>query len=289
MTTLFDAIEDFLLAKKAGQRAASTIVWYQKYLYPFREAFAAVPIEDFAMRQVASWLTEQTGGEYTLFNRDRALRTFFKWSARFYHVRNPMKAIPVPRLPEPEPKAIEADDLNKLIDACQHVRDSAILIVLADCGLRASGLISLSIDDVDFAAMLIRVREKRGSLRAVPFSPETERALTAWCKVRPLGAERLFCTFKGGPLSYWGLRQIIRRLAERCGFTEERCNLHSIRHFAAREYLKQGGNLPALARILGHRTINTTSRYYAVYGSSELAEVHAAHSPLNSLKKKDTI
>lgn len=56
-----------------------------------------------------------------------------------------------------------------------------------------------------------------------------------------------------------------------------------------REYLKQGGSLPALARILGHKSIDTTARYYAVYGASELAEVHDAHSPLNSLKRKESI
>lgn len=289
MITLTEAVDDFMLAKRAGQRAETTLKWYAKYLNPFRAKFGPQPMETLTMRDVATWLTQQRGAEQTKYNRDKALRTFFLWAVKAYGIASPMKVIPLPRLPEPEPKAIEADDLNRLIDACRTPRDVAILIVLADCGLRASGMISVSIDDVDFAERTIRVREKRGRVRAVPFSLDTERALTAWCKRRPMAAERLFCSYNGKPLTYWGLRQVVRRLAKRAGFNGERCNLHSLRHFAAREYLKQGGSLPALARILGHRTIDTTARYYAVFGKQELSEIHDAHSPLNSLKKGDVI
>lgn len=289
MITIHEAVEDFMLAKKAGRRAAATLKWYAAMIKPFNAAFGEKLLTDMTMRNVAIWLTERADAETTAFDRDRVLRSFFGWSARHYRTNNPMKAIPVPRLPEPEPKAIDADDINRLIDACQTARDAALLLVLADCGLRASGIISVDIDDVDFAARVIRVREKAGHWRAVPFSLETERALIAWCKDRPKTADKLFCAYDGDPLSYWGLREIVRRLAFRAGFVDERCNLHSFRHFAAREYLKQGGSLPALARILGQQSIITTARYYAVYAGSELAEVHEAHSPLISLKRGDVI
>jgi len=283
------AIDDFILAKMAGQRADSTLKWYGKYLNPFSIEFGNEDVSALSMRRIALWLTKQPGGQQTKYNRDKALRAFFAWAGKVYGVANPMKAIPLPRLPDPEPKAIEVEDLNRLLDACRSARDAALLIALADCGFRASGIINILIDDVDFANRVIRVREKRGKVRAVPFSIETERVLLAWCKKRPSNADRLFCTYQGKPLTYWGLYQIIRRLAQRAGFTDERRNLHSLRHFAAREYLKQGGSLPALARILGHKTIDTTARYYAVYSGSELAEVHDAHSPLNSLRKNEAI
>lgn len=283
------AIDDFLLAKRAGQRADSTLQWYAKYLIPFSAEFGTENLGEMTMRKIALWLTKQSGGQQTRYNRDKALRAFFAWAVKVHGVANPMKAIPLPRLPDPEPKAIEIADLNRLLEVCKTPRDLALLIVMADCGFRASGIVSILIDDVDFANRVIRVREKRGKVRAVPFSVDTERVLLAWCKKRPLNADRLFCTYQGRPLTYWGLRQIVRRLAKRAGFTDERWNLHSLRHFAAQEYLKQGGSLPALARILGHQTIDTTARYYAVYSGSELAEVHDAHSPLNSLKSKDVI
>ena len=127
------------------------------------------------------------------------------------------------------------------------------MLVLADCGLRASGLVRLSIDDVDFSSHTLRVVEKQQRARSVPFSKETESAIVAWCVHRPIGADRLFCTMTGNPLTYSGLRQMLRRLTIRAGLTEERCNLHSLRHFAAREYLRNGGSLPALATILGHK------------------------------------
>jgi integrase/recombinase XerD len=289
MITLDEAVEDFLLAKRAGQRSAKTTQWYATYLKPFQSEHGDAALNTITMRPVARFLIAQVGAEHTRFNRDRVLRLFFKWAGEMYNVPDPMAGIPVPRLPDLEPKAIEKDTLNALLAACTNARDTAILTTLADCGLRASGVIGMSIDDLDFAHRALLVREKRGRVRAVPFSLETEKALLRWCKVRPLAAEKLFCTDVGGDLTYSGLRQILRRLSVRAGMAGERCNIHSLRHFAAREYLRQGGTLPALARILGHKSIDTTVRYYAVFSDSELAEVHDSHSPLNSLKERDMV
>jgi integrase/recombinase XerD len=290
MITVQAAVDDFLLAKEAGQRSPYTIKWYAALLKHFVTEHGARAVDSFTMREIAKWLVAETGSAHTKYDRSKVLHYFFSWCASTYGITNPAAAIPIPRLPEPEPKAIEPDDLNRLIEVCRNPRDLAILIVLADCGLRATSLIMLTVEDFDFVGRTIAVRnDKRGRTRAVPFSCETERVILRWFKRRPLKADRAICTLDGEPLTYWGLREVMRRLAVRAGFTNERCNLHSLRHFAAREYLKQGGSLPALARILGHKYIDTTSRYYAVYSGSELAEVHDAHSPLNSLKRKESI
>lgn len=286
MITIADAVAEFLLSKKAGRRSPATLKWYKAMLKPFVESFSTYQIGHATMSNIAMWLINQRGSPMTLYDRDKALRGFWSWSVVAYEIKNPMISIPTPVLPEAEPKAIDPDDLNRLIEACYGERDRAIVVMLADCGLRASGLCGLLITDVDFANHMLRVIEKRQRVRSVPFSSETERCLLAWCKRRPLPADALFCTVSGRPLTYWGLREIVRRAALRAGFTDERCNLHSLRHFAAREYLRQGGSLPALTRILGHKSIDVTNRYYAVYAASELSEVHESHSPLKSLKRK---
>jgi len=63
-----------------------------------------------------------------------------------------------------------------------------------------------------------------------------------------------------------------------------RCNPHSFRHNFAREYLRNGGDLATLAKLLGHSNISTTASYYAVFASDELAQFHERYSPLKSLK-----
>jgi integrase/recombinase XerD len=287
MPMLAETADEFLLMKEAGRRAEATLLWYAALLKPFTGAYGDREIASFTRREIAKWLLTQTGTPATLYDRDKVIRAFFTWCAETYGIDHPMRGLPVPKLPPPEPKAIDPDDLNRLLEVCGGFRDRAILMVLADTGLRASGLVSLSIDDVDFASHTLRVAEKQARTRQVPFSLGTERVIIEWCRHRPLDAEKLFCTVHGGEMTYWGLRQVIRRLAIRAGFTDERCNLHSLRHFAAREYLRNGGSLPALATILGHKSITTTSNYYAVYTSGELAEVHDIHSPLKSLKKRN--
>jgi len=284
-----DAVDEFVLMKAAGRRTVATTQWYAALLKPFVLSFGDLAIDQANRRTIASWLLDQTGAPATLCDRDKAVRYFFNWCVDVYGIQSPMKGIPVPKEPPAEPKAISADDLNSLIAACGGFRDRAILLTLADCGLRASGLVGLSIDDIDFSSHTLRVTEKKTRTRSVPFSLDTERAIIAWCSHRPIDADKLFCTMAGGAMSYWGLRQVVRRLAIRAGFTDERCNLHSLRHFAAREYLRNGGSLPALAAILGHTSITTTSTYYAIYSSGELAQVHDSHSPLKSLVKREPI
>lgn len=287
MITLLAAIDDFIAVKEAADRSPKTINWYKTFLTPFVAKFGNESIDSFTVRKIANWLKSQDGRPYTKFDRSKAIHYFFSWCVKAYGITDPTSAIPLPRIPEPEPKAIEVDDLNRLIEvAASNPRDMAILIILADCGLRASSLVNLSVDDIDFAAHTIAIRnDKRGKTRAVPFSLESERVLILWLKKRPTTTDRLFPSDDGKPLKYAGLREILRRLAVKAGFTTERYNLHSFRHFAAREYLRNGGSLPALARILGHQYIDTTTRYYAVFTLTELSDVHDQHSPLNSLKK----
>lgn len=62
-----------------------------------------------------------------------------------------------------------------------------------------------------------------------------------------------------------------------------RINLHSFRHFATREYLRQGGDLATLSELLGHADVDTTATHYAVYDLDELAATHDEHSPLKSV------
>lgn len=291
MITISQAVEEYLILKAAGRRASNTVKWYGAMLKPLKVYFGGLAVNQLARIDLAKWMIDQNGGatQNTACDRDTALRAFWTWIAKEYSVANPMKGIPAPRRPDPQPRAISADDLNALLDACDNERDVAVLIAIADCGLRAAEVCRIQISHVDFAHRTLYVVGKGERVRKVPFSEWTYEALIAWCKKRPLGAVKLFCRLDGGELTYWGLRQMARRVSERAGFTDEIDNLHSIRHFAAIGYLRNGGTLPAISRILGHKSITTTANHYTVYAHDELSEVHEAHTALNSLKQKEGI
>lgn len=76
---------------------------------------------------------------------------------------------------------------------------------------------------------------------------------------------------------------MLERVGKRAG-VKGRVNAHSFRHAFARSFLRNGGNLAALGRLLGHAPGSpVTARYYAVWDDRELQEYHERYSPLAHL------
>ena len=79
---------------------------------------------------------------------------------------------------------------------------------------------------------------------------------------------------RGGRLTVPGARHLIQRLARKVG-VNGRVNPHSWRHAFARRCVRSGLDLSRTARLLGHKSVTVTARYYAVWDGDELAEAHA--------------
>lgn len=283
------AVPTFIASKAADGIDLKTLKWYGAMLRPLAENFGKVDVGRIStadMRELMILLRSKTTSKATLAGYSTALRAFWSWIEGETGKVSPMKGIKKPGRPIPQPKAIRPEDLKALYVACGSgwigARNRALLLMLADTGMRAQGLITLKIDDLDLVRRRAIVREKFGKTRPVPFTRLTATMLKAYLLARPKNGTILFCSGDGAGLSYWGLREVLRRLALRAG-VYGRANLHSFRHFAAREYLRQGGDLATLSELLGHADVGTTAAHYAVYDSDELAARHDQHSPLKSV------
>ncbi len=69
-------------------------------------------------------------------------------------------------------------------------------------------------------------------------------------------------------------------LGGKCGITGVRFSPHTLGHSFAVNYLRNGGNLKYLRRILGHSSLSTTQRYLRSLGVEAIQEVHHLYSPL---------
>ncbi len=287
---LFNAFEEFMLDLEADGLAPRTREWYREQLRGLLKAHSARRLDQFdhaLLRDFVLALRRRAGSPHTVRGRVSGLHRFWTWAAARYGVPNPMAGIKRPRMPEPKVKAVAPEDILAMFKAAPATRlgfrDRALLIFLADTGVRAAGVRNLRLTDVDIKRRRAIIRdEKNRRARTVPFSPLTATLLRDWMTRLPIGVEYLFCTDEGGQLKYAGLRQILRRLAKRAGI-EGRYNAHSFRHFMAREYLTNGGDLATAARILGHRSIKTTTDYYTVYNDDEVQDRHDQHSPIKSI------
>lgn len=295
------ALNEYRLACVAEGLSTATIKWYESLLSAFAWQFQGWDIEAITPTWIRRYLVglqerqaryvgapqkpEQPGGlsRASVAAHDRALHAFWGWCSREYGLSNPMANIRRHKAPPPAPKALKPTDFVKLFNAADCERDRAILVFLADTGCRLGGLLNLTLESLYLDDHRAHVREKGQNTRSVVFTLYTAQIIRQWLAVRQSPTDYVFCSrVTGEKLTDSGVAQILYRLKRRAGVSG-RCNPHSFRHNFAREYLRNGGDLATLAKLLGHSTISTTASYYAVFSPDELAEFHERFSPLRRI------
>ena len=147
-------------------------------------------------------------------------------------------------------------------------------------GLRISEACALETGDIDAAKGMVLVRHGKGDKeRAVMLSPRLLAILRAyWRQERP-PAPYLFVGRTGRPLHVRVARKALRLAAASAGLG--RVTPHVLRHSFATHLLESGTDLRVIQVLLGHESIDTTTRYVRV--SRTL--LRNTQSPLDRLPK----
>ena len=175
----------------------------------------------------------------------------------------------------PVPKGFDRDEVEKLLATTEgstpaDLRDRAVLMILATCGLRAGEVGALRVEDVDWERSLLRVfRPKTGRTDTFPLTPSIGNALADYLlKVRPdAGRERaLFLTLQAPlrPLKSGAIGMIVRSRAHRLGITGKRLGTHALRHAAAQRLVDEGCGLKTVGDFLGHSSPSATAAYATI-------------------------
>ena len=149
-----------------------------------------------------------------------------------------------------------------------------LALFLLDTGCRISEALTLHVSDVDMENLLITLDGKGQKQRIVPFSFALRKALyrfTADFNRRP--DSLLFTTRDGTRLGRMAALRGIKLLCDRLGFAPPARTLHSFRHSFAVNYLRRGGSVFHLQKVLGHSSLEMTRRY-ANLVTSDLQAVH---------------
>ncbi len=231
---------------------------------------------------------------YTIHQHGRSLRSFATWLRRHgYLESNRLSDFHPGRLPEREVEPLSPAEQQRVLaamgrDTYADARGRATVLTLLDSGLRASELCGLTLDGLDLETGEVRVRRgKGGKDRHVAVGMRTLAGLHVYVyRYRPEPAlpalgEPLFLTQEGYPLTRGSLYLCIRRLRVRCGIP--RLTVHLFRHTFAVSYLKAGGDVLTLQRILGHSSLHMVNHYVNLAHSDVVAR-HRRHSPVDRLQ-----
>jgi integrase/recombinase XerD len=160
-----------------------------------------------------------------------------------------------------------------------QARAHIIALTALDSGLRISELLGLSREKVDFENLVLRVKGKGDKHRLVPISIELRKAL--FRHLADHSHAKVFCTRTGTPLTVRNSERDFKVMCGEAGITGVRASWHTLRHTFAVNYLRKGGNLYYLQRILGHSSIKTTETYLKSLGIEDLQKVHNGLSLLS--------
>ena len=264
---IWDIYQDFILSREAKLCTPATLEFYGFTAGKFVEFLdGKIP----TAKDVRAYLTSLDGlTDRSVFAHASGIRTFL----RFSHAEGytPEIQFDMPKVAKKRQPTLDAGQLRKLISAAHTPRDKAIVMVLADTGLRNAELLSLTWDNIDFNTGLVHVVGKGRKHRTTVVGAKARRALL---KHRRNG--RTGQVFKLRPS---GLRQVFRRLSKRAGVY---ATPHVLRRSFATLYLRGQGDLITLQMLLGHSNIETT-RQYVYLTDEDLVSAHRRYSPIDSL------
>lgn len=198
------------------------------------------------------------------------MNAYLRWSG------SPLR---VPKLKEPQLvlPTFTSEQVKRIISfkpkGYYQKRLHLLALILFDTGVRISEALDLRVEDCDLDNLLLIVTQgKGGKARKLPFSLELRKALFRYTREMPPHA-LLLTTRQGCRLNKDIVRRDMKLLCKRLGFGPPVRTLHAFRHTFAVNYLRKGGSVFHLQKMLGHSSLEMTRRY-ANLMTEDLQAVH---------------
>jgi site-specific recombinase XerD len=281
-TTLQDAYEDYRFS--ILEHSEQTQIWITRRLSRFvawlggdtdLEHIKATDIRKY-VEHLKTRPNEHTGAllsSHTVHGHARIIRAFLNWCyAEELISTNPTKRFTMPRTEKKVIETLAPEHIRAMFAACEReytpelvARDRAILSLLLDTGIRANELCSLTLENVhlDTQDAYLTVSGKGFKQREVGLGKQSRTTLHKYIRryrIAPEDNPHVFLSRFKESMTVNGLDQMLYRLAAWC-HVKVRVSAHVWRHTYAMQYLKNGGDVYKLSRLMGHVGISVTEGY----------------------------
>jgi integrase/recombinase XerD len=309
---LSQAYETFVLYKRASGVSDNTISNYQKTWNKVRlyfhadPAFVTITLEDWL--RFMAWVPDQFSlAPKSVANIHSDLSALYTWATDMNVTGEHLfRRIPRPRFEKPAIEPFTQDQVAAMLKACdttnpwtgregirskRHTadRDRAIILVLLSTGMRASELCGVCKRDLDLGNNKIDIAGKGkgrdSKQRSVYIGKRTAKAVWRYLTPRLNDMLPTDPVFTVGPedeeraFTRNVLSRLIARIGERAGI--EKTHPHRFRHTFAINYLRNGGDVLTLQRLLGHESLEMVRRYANV-AAADCAAAHKTADPVDN-------
>ena len=309
-------LDDFLLYLKTNNYSAETIYNYERDLNVFSQFLAESPTSFFdkinkkTIDQYKAYLVSrdrqtpikaENGAKLSSSSVNRmlsSLRSYLKYLVdRNEPVPIPPEAIKLVRTEKRHPHVAELKDLIRVIESPSvlennqrvSLRNRAILEVLFSTGMRISELCNLNRVDIDGTGKIF-IMGKGKKERFVYLTPRAKAILERYLVTREDDCSALFIPYSGPNVNSKKKRISSNYVEMKIKQYREKLKInvpispHSLRHGFATYLAENGASPVAIQILLGHESLDTTTRY--VHASDHFAEkTHRRFHPLREKGK----
>lgn len=270
-------LTSFLLAKELEGCSERTIGYYEATLRHFNGSIS-LPVTQINTEAIREYLMryqqEHSVSKVTVDNIRRILSSFFSWlEDEDYVVKSPARKIKRIKAPVRVKETISDEDMERLRDGCETLRDLAIIDLLASTGMRVGELVRLDRNSVDLEGRECVVQGKGNKERPAYFDARAKLHLSEYLETRDDGNQALFVGLSGehGRLTIGAIEGRLRALGRKLDMP--RIHPHKFRRTMATNAINRGMPVEQVQKLLGHVKIDTTMEYALVNQS----RVKASH------------
>lgn len=261
----FDDVAEEWLTMATAQKIIRDTNRSEKYrVEGFKRAFGARNIGDLQYADGEAWINARVkaGIAVGTINREmKPLNWIMDYAVRKgYCKNNPFREIKQLKGANIHDRWMTHEEVNRLALAARSLGDNDLVDVITigvNTGFRLGNLERLTARDIANNRLEAAIT-KSGTPYSVPIAPAIVRTLQRLVKLRPSGP--LLNTVKIGDR--------FRAAAKAAGLYSDKSDLqrvtiHTLRHTFAVLYLKRGGDLYKLSKLLGHASTAITDKTYA--------------------------
>ena len=310
---LAQAVDDYISDLKIQSKSPKTILFYQRNLrlflrwlkrhrgtcvlgdltLPNAKRYVWYLEEEHRKYQGHPFTPEQDEGLslYSVRGHIRTLKALVSWLYREEYIpENVLVRLRLPTVPKKQIEILTEDEIKTIFSSINPnissgARNYDVVLLMLDSGLRTGEVIDLRLPKVKIEQGQLLVNGKGNKERTVPIGSFSQRYLRRYIihfRPEPTRPEidHVFLNQNGRPMTENSIKLIFSRLAKKCNIP--RLHAHLCRHTFGTNYLRNGGDVFSLQKILGHESLSTVQIYMHL-AEGDIIQKHRLYSPMDRL------